>query len=294
MFAGFFAGSLTFFVRAAKPTSLLVLVFVIVWAVGLVDDIRPLGSLFRFCIQIAAGSALWFAGWHLDWFSSPWLDLAATCLFVAFVINAMNLLDGMDGLAAGTAAMICIGFLIISLGSENALETTLASCLLGACVAMLSVNAPPATMFMGDSGSTLIGIVLAFLSLHWIRIQSEPRSILVPLIFLSVPLGDSLLAILRRARSHHSIFQGDRRHYYDILLQKGWTAGSVLKLSIGTTGVLVLAGWLCVHGTAGIWPTCVIVVLGLSAGASMLGSLQPDSKPNQADPQESPLGSAIE
>ena len=294
MFAGFLAGSLIVYIPASRPTFLALVIFAIVWTVGLVDDIKPLGSFFRLCFHIAAGCALWLAGWRLQWFGSPLLDLVATCLFVAFLINAMNLLDGMDGLAAGTAAVVSLGFLLISSSEANAVEITVASSLLGACIAMFFVNAPPAKMFMGDSGSTLLGIVLAFLSLNWVRAQSDPHSILIPLIFLSVPLADALLAILRRSRSHKLLFQGDRRHFYDLLLQRGWTVGRVLKLSIGITGILVFAGWLCARAVAGAWLTSLVVLGSLAACASLLGSLQSDSKPIQTGRPETSLGSAIE
>jgi UDP-GlcNAc:undecaprenyl-phosphate GlcNAc-1-phosphate transferase len=298
MLAGFLAGSSIFYIPASRPNSLPLFIFTIVWAVGLVDDIRTLGTSFRLCIHMAAGVALWFAGWRLGWFGLAVLDLMATCLFVAFLINAMNLLDGMDGLAAGTASVISIGFLIISLREANPLEIIVASSLLGASVAMLSVNAPPAKMFMGDSGSTLIGIVLAFLSLNWVRPQpgSErgPHRMLIPLIFLSLPLADALLAILRRARSRQPLFQGDRRHFYDILLQRGWAVKRVLKASLGITGILVFAGWLCASDVAGAWLTSVMILCSLAASAYLLGSLQSDSKPIPTRRQETSLGSALD
>ena len=280
--------------RASRPSFLPLIVIAIVCAVGLIDDIRSLGAWMRFSIHIAAGCALWYAGWGLRWFGSPVWDLAVTCLFVAFVINAMNLLDGMDGLAASTAAIISIGFLVISLNSEDSVAVIVAASLLGASVAMLSVNAPPAKMFMGDSGSTFIGIVLAFLSLDWVRVPSESHSVLVPLIFLSVPLADALLAILRRTRARQALFQGDRRHYYDLLLQRGWTVEGVLSLSIGITGILVFAGWLCARGFAGAWLTSIGVLCGLAAGAYLLGSLHTDSKTVQPGRQEPSLGPALE
>lgn len=294
MFVGFLAGSLILYIPASRPSFLPLLVFAIVWAVGLVDDIKTLGSIFRFCFHVGAGCALWFAGWRLQWFNSPLLDLAVTCLFVAFLINAMNLLDGMDGLAAGTAAIVSMGFIVISSSEANALELTVAASLFGACVAMFSVNAPPATMFMGDSGSTLLGVVLAFLSLNWVRGQADSHSILIPLIFLSVPLADALLAILRRSRSPKLLFQGDRRHFYDLLLQRGWTVGRVLKVSMGITGILIFAGWLCESGIAGAWFTSIVVLCGLAACATVLGSLHFDSKSVPAGPQENSLGSVLE
>jgi UDP-GlcNAc:undecaprenyl-phosphate GlcNAc-1-phosphate transferase len=296
MLIGILAGSLTLYKVAPKPSFLPIVVFVLVWAVGLVDDVRSLAAVLRFCVQIASGAVLWLAGWRLQWFSSELLDLVATCLFVAFLINAINLLDGMDGLAASTAALVSTGFLLISAGGPNVLETTVASSLLGVSIGILAVNAPPAEMFMGDSGSTLIGIALAFLSLNWVRAQSDPHSILTPLIFLGVPLADAALAILRRARSRKKLFTGDRRHFYDILLQRGWTVESVLRVSVGATALLVLAGWLCVRGFAGAWLTGMVVGCGLATGAYLLGSLQPDlsAVQVQANPQGTPVGSGLE
>ncbi len=294
MLAGLLAGSLTLYFSAVRPAILPLAIFAAVWAVGLVDDIRSLAASLRFCVQMAAGAALWLGGWRLEWFGSPVLDLIATCLFVAFLVNAMNLLDGMDGLAASTAAIICTGFLIVSGGEENAVEITVAASLLGVCAAILTVNAPPARMFMGDSGSTLIGIVLAFLSLNWVRVESAPQAILTPLIFLGVPLADAALAILRRARSRQKLFTGDRRHYYDILLQRGWTVESVLRVSSGVTAILVLAGWLCVRGFADAWLMGALIACSLATGAYLLGSLQPESDPVRAGRQEDPVSSALD
>jgi UDP-GlcNAc:undecaprenyl-phosphate/decaprenyl-phosphate GlcNAc-1-phosphate transferase len=295
MLVGFLAGTSVLYLRGSRPSSLPLLIIAIVCAVGLVDDIRTLGAWARFSIHIAAGCALWYAGWGLGWFSSPAWDLLVTCLFVAFVINAMNLLDGMDGLAASTAAIVSIGFLVISLNSDDALATVIASSLLGASLGMLSVNAPPAKMFMGDSGSTFIGIVLAFLSLEWVRAHSVSHSILVPLIFLGIPLADALLAVLRRTCAHQLLFQGDRRHYYDLLLLRGRSVDGVLRISMGITGILVFAGWLCSRGFIGVWLTCVSVLSSLAAGAYFLGSLKSDATTAQTNPQqESSLGPALE
>jgi UDP-GlcNAc:undecaprenyl-phosphate GlcNAc-1-phosphate transferase len=290
MFAGLLAGCATLYLGASRPSLLPILVFALIWAVGLVDDLRSLGASFRFLVQISAGALLWFAGWRLDWFGAPALDLAATCMLVAFMINAMNLLDGMDGLAASISAVSCVGFLIISVGNGDALETVVSCSLLGASIGVLSVNAPPAKMFMGDSGSTLAGIVLVFLSLNWVRGQAQPQSILIPLVILSVPLADALLAIFRRARGGRRVFTGDRRHFYDILLQRGWPVESVLRFSIGISGVLALAGWLCSRGITGTVTTVFVVACGLAAGAVFLGSLQPDVTTAPNSEQETSIG----
>jgi UDP-GlcNAc:undecaprenyl-phosphate GlcNAc-1-phosphate transferase len=294
MFAGLLAGCAPLYLSASRPSLVPLAVFATIWAVGLIDDVRTLLPLFRFVVQIACGAALWNAGWRLQWFDSSVLDLLCTSLFVAFLINAMNLLDGMDGLAASTAAIVCVGFLIISASQSSALEFIIAASLLGACIGMLRVNAPPAKMFMGDSGSTLIGIVLAFLALNWVRSEADLRSIFVPLVFLSLPLADAVLAILRRARSRQGIFTGDRRHFYDILLQRGWSVESVLRFSVCVTGILIFAGWLCARGITGAWWTSMVVASALATGAYLLDSLQPDLTIVQASPREQSLGPVVD
>lgn len=294
MFAGFLCGVAFLFLRAEAPSVLPVAVFAIVWAVGLADDLNPLSAYFRFAVQIGAGSLLWLAGWRLQWFSWPLADLAATCLFVAFLINAMNLLDGMDGLAASVAAVACLGFVVLSVESGNTVGIVVAGSLLGACAAVLFVNAPPATMFMGDSGSTLLGVVLAFLSLNWTRSQAGPGALAVPLIVLSVPLADALLAILRRVRSHQGMFSGDRRHFYDILSQRGWSTENILRLAVCASGFLVVCAWSAARGIIAMWIASAAVLCGLAASAFWLGSLQAGSPALPVRRQETPIGPAIE
>lgn len=293
MMAGFAAGAFSAHILTSRHQAPM-FVLAAVWIVGLIDDVRSLGAVARFCVHIAAGATLWFAGWRLGWVSIPALDLILTCLFVAFLINAMNLLDGMDGLAAGTAAIICAGFLAISLADAAGLEAVVALSLLGACVGILSANAPPATIFMGDSGSTLIGIILAFLSLNWVRERPAQHSLLVPLFFLGVPLADAVLAILRRGRARTSLFSGDRRHYYDILLQRGLPVRSVFGISLGITAALVLTGYLVSRGLLAGTIAAAFALFGLIVAALALGSLRPDVTPVPADQRQSPLDPALD
>jgi UDP-GlcNAc:undecaprenyl-phosphate/decaprenyl-phosphate GlcNAc-1-phosphate transferase len=294
MMAGLLATTIPFLPLTSRLNAIAVLVLIAIWAVGLIDDVTSLPSYVRFCVHVSAGAAFWLAGWHLNWFAQASLDFAATCVFVALVVNAMNLLDGMDGLAAGTSAIACLGFLIISAGNADTMEIVMASSLLGVSLGILIVNAPPATMFMGDSGSTLIGIVLAFLCLNWVRIQPAEHGIVAPLLFLTLPLADVVLAVLRRARSQAGLFDGDRRHFYDILLRRGWTVRRVLAVSLAITFVLVIAGWLCVHGIVGTPFAVGTIVSGVVLAAYVLGSLQPESKHVEDGHQRTSLGSALD
>jgi len=162
MMCGFLVGIAPALSQVSGQTVLALLAIVGIWLTGLIDDLRGLSPLFRLIVQFGAGTILWAAGWRLNWFISPALDLAITVLFVAFFINAMNMFDGMDGLAASWAVLAAAGFLIVS---NAPFSTSLAACLVGICAGLLLSNFPPAKIFMGDSGSTLLGILLAFLSL---------------------------------------------------------------------------------------------------------------------------------
>jgi len=294
MAAGLLASAGLFFPLNSWQAFMALFALLGVWAVGLADDVLNLPSIFRFFVQIAAGGALWFAGWRVDWFRIHLLDFAATCLFVALVINAMNLLDGMDGLAAGMGIVISLGFVVISTGSSDIMGIITAWSLLGVCFGVLTANAPPAKIFMGDSGSTLIGVVLAFLSLDWVRIEPASHSMVVPIIFLGIPIADVGLAILRRIRSRAALFTGDRNHYYDILLRRGWTVRHVLEVSFGISCLLVLTGWLCARGMLSAGIAAGISATGLASAAYFLGSLQLAFKLAQNSHEGTPLGSALD
>jgi UDP-GlcNAc:undecaprenyl-phosphate/decaprenyl-phosphate GlcNAc-1-phosphate transferase len=254
---------------------------VAVWLCGLMDDLKSLSVVVRLFVQSAAGALLWIAGWRLNWSAHASLDLVLTVGFVMFLINAMNWLDGMDGLAAATAVVAAVGFILLPAG---AFSTVLAWALVGACVGMLLVNFPPATVFMGDSGSMLIGIAFAIMSLEWVRSDPGSHNIVSPLCFIAVPIADALFAILRRLRSRRSPFLGDRRHFYDLLLQRGFSAREIVLTSVLCTGGLVVLGRLTHEGDSVLRVVVVGAGMFLLLAAYHLGSLRPD--PARGDAQK--------
>lgn len=247
-----------------------------VWAVGLADDLWTLTPSARLASELAGGAILWCGGWQTDWFRTPVLDLAATCLLFAFFVNAMNMLDGADGLAAGIAAIGAIGLVIARGDTPSCL--VLAGCLAAVCAAMLVYNFPPASIFMGDSGSALIGALIGLLILQKTPAEAGFSQELPLLAFFVLPLGDAGLAIIRRLRMRSSPFRGDRRHYYDLLLRRGWPLRGVLFASYAVTAVLVFAGLLCESRRASAFALIGIIGVSLLAFAWFLGSFTPDSQ----------------
>jgi UDP-GlcNAc:undecaprenyl-phosphate/decaprenyl-phosphate GlcNAc-1-phosphate transferase len=223
----------------------ILLALFILWLTGIVDDLRGLSPALRLVAQTVAASVLCLGyGFTLPWLGSSRFGWLITALFVVCLINAFNLLDGADGVAAGVAAVIAVGCLLYA--SHSPVSRTSASALLGSCVGFLMFNFPPAKIFLGDSGSTSLGLIIAFTGLELHQSASiASGGILVLPIFAGLPLLDLLLAIVRRVRMGRSPFLGDRRHFYDLLLQKGWSSRRVALATYAITTGFVLVGLLC-------------------------------------------------
>lgn len=274
MMAGLAAAAIVAGPGVLRAHGLPVLAVVLVWSASLVDDVRNLAPLTRLAIHFVAGSLFWFGGLQVIWTGFRAADFLSTCLFVAFVVNSMNLLDGMDGIAAGTAAIASIGFLPLFASSGGSFPTALAAALLGVCGSFLLFNFPPARVFMGDSGSTLLGIVLALLMLEWMGTPTNSLRLAPVAMFLGLPLADALAAILRRFRARNSPFEGDRAHFYDLLLRRGWSVRRILAWSYGTTALLVIAGWTLVRSPGSAPYTALLTVAVLVSGTRLVDSLR--------------------
>lgn len=217
----------------------------VVWFAGLIDDLFGLSPAPRLILQAAAALPIWLAGWSVP-FGRPWLNLPLTILFIVCFINALNMLDGADGLAAGVASIIAVAFILLTSSRIDPWGRVLQFSFLGSCIGFLLFNFPPAKIFMGDSGSTVLGFVLAVMSLNFYRHRPLGHdSALVPLLFAGVPLLDAAFAVVRRLGRGTSPFEGDRGHYYDLLLKSGWSARKVAFASYSATIMLVILGFAC-------------------------------------------------
>jgi UDP-GlcNAc:undecaprenyl-phosphate GlcNAc-1-phosphate transferase len=206
-----------------------------VFVLGLIDDLRPLPWQLRLSVQFVAAAA---AAWLLPPTTWPLRGLAV--FWIVTLINAFNMLDNMDALSAGTAA-IALGVLVLA-GTD--LRTGLA--LLGAILGFLWFNRPPARIFMGDGGSTFLGFVVglgtAQLSL---ADEAKPWSLLAALAVCAVPCYDLTSVVLIRLREGRSPFHADRRHLSHRLVARGlpspWAVSviHVLALASGASGLLL-------------------------------------------------------
>lgn len=248
----------------------------LVWVVGIIDDVRSLSVLLRLAAQIAAGVLLWHGGWTVPLLGTGAMGLVATCFFVVTLINSFNFLDGSDGLAAGVAGIISAAYMFSHVAASNPFEAVLACSVAGACLGFLRSNFPPARVFLGDSGSTALGLSVAFLSLNfWRSGQPTVPRILFPILIAALPLLDGALAIIRRLSGGLSPLYGDRLHVCDRMMARGWSQRAVALACYGITSVFVAIAWWGVQRhSPQFWLVAALGAGLLTASALTLGSLR--------------------
>lgn len=209
--------------------------------VGLVDDRRPLGPWSKFAAQLAA--AILTTGLLgvriLDGFLPPAASIAATTLWIVLITNAFNFLDNTDGLSAGVAAVAALVFAVAALRVGQLFVPVMALVLAGALCGFLVHNFHPATIFMGDAGSLVVGYLMSVLTIlttyYDPRLDLTPLGVVVPVLVLAVPLYDVLSVVIHRVRLGESPLRGDRRHFSHRLLRKGLSVrGAVLTIYLAT------------------------------------------------------------
>ena len=197
--------------------------------VGLFDDIKGMNAKLKMLFQIAIAFLATQHGALVESLPMPWgrLELGVfgyflTIFWIIGIINAFNLIDGMDGLSSGITLFSSLTLAMLSIANGSLPTALVALALAGAVTGFLIYNFNPARIFMGDSGSMFIGYVLAIMSL---RGQSKTHaivSILVPIIAMGLPILDTTLAFLRRILRHQSIFSADKQHIHHFLLSLGF------------------------------------------------------------------------
>ena len=274
--AGAFAASQAVAVREWPFFAALALVCV----TGLIDDLRGLSALIRLASQIIAGGMLWYAGWRVPIFPATGLNLIATCLFVAAFANSFNFLDGADGIATGVACIIAAAFAALPGASGTTFGRAVAWSVAGACIGFLLFNFPPAKIFLGDSGSTAVGLCVAFLGLDSYR--SNPGTLpqmLFPILAAALPLLDAALAILRRVRHGVSPLYGDRSHIYDLLLARGLSSRRVAVICYAVTAAFAALGfWGEWRASPQFWVVAISSLGLLMYAALKLGSLRAEDQ----------------
>jgi UDP-GlcNAc:undecaprenyl-phosphate GlcNAc-1-phosphate transferase len=201
-----------------------------VFLVGLADDLRRLPARFKFLAELVAAGALCVAGVQIGDLgiteglvvSLGWLGVPLTLLWVVGITNAVNLSDGLDGLAAGISAIACGVIAVLAIHSDNAIMAVFALALVGSLSGFLVFNFNPAKVFMGDCGSLFLGFTIAASSVMCMTKSSAVIGLALPALALGIPIFDTLFSMLRRFLERRSLFAPDRSHFHHRLLDLGF------------------------------------------------------------------------
>ena len=242
----------------------------VIFLIGLADDIFNLKAWHKFVVQIVAAGMVVTAGVHIhgvaEFSIHPLVGTVATIVWLVACTNAINLIDGLDGLAAGISLLATLTILVASLISGNIGLAVATVPLAGALLGFLAFNFNPASIFLGDSGSLLLGFLLGCYSVLWSGTATTPLEMGAPLIALAVPLADTTLAIARRFLRGQPIFTADRAHIHHRLLARGLSHRKTVLLLYAAASVAGLLA-LCLIGVRDHWEG---LVLGIFACAAML------------------------
>lgn len=242
-------------------------------ALGIADDARALHPRSRLYCEIAIGVAVAIV---VHGATTSVLRVVATVVVVVVLVNAVNLMDGLDGLAAGTALASAVALGAVLDGPERTLAWSLAASLVG----FLAYNRPPASIYLGDGGAYLLGVTLALLVSTTVRSGEPPALVWGALLMVALPVWDTTVAIIRRRLARQPLFQGDRGHAYDQLVDRGWSPSNVaLACFAGQVALAALgvgASRLPVLGSVAVGTG---VATALLAVAALGGFLTPGRRP---------------
>jgi UDP-GlcNAc:undecaprenyl-phosphate GlcNAc-1-phosphate transferase len=210
--------------------------------IGLIDDRHNLSPWIKFPAQFLAAGGVIASGVRIDVIHIPVLDVVLTFVWIVGMINAINFLDNMDGLAAGLSAIASGFFFVLAVSQGQELVAALSAALCGSAIGFLIYNFNPATTFMGDMGSLVLGFVLAVIGikLHFFR-QSLAISWLIPLLVLGLPLFDTSLVVFTRLREGRSPVRGAKDHTSHRLAVLGFSQRQAVVTQYAISVVLGIA-----------------------------------------------------
>lgn len=232
------------YIEHAVNFPLLFLGVFVMFMVGVLDDVLSLKPLAKLLGQIIAASICSASGLLLSNIQNPFIEGAfiefgflaypITIFYLVAFANVINLIDGLDGLASGISAISGAAIFVFAMFASRFDAAILAVVIVGSCIGFLRFNKHPASIFMGDSGSLLLGVTLGIVSLLAVARSTLFISLLVPILAAGVPITDTAVAIIRRKRANQPVDQPDRGHIHHRLLNAGFSQ---------RTTVLIMCAW---------------------------------------------------
>ena len=228
VFGSFLLGYILYGEVTTQMLSILIGSFLIV-LVGIFDDIKPIRALYKFIVQVIAAlivviygrvyfTEITFLGLRIE--LNLFMSYFLSTFFILAISNAINFIDGMDGLSSGVSSIyfLTIAVIALILNRLGGLDIVLSLIMLGATLGFLVYNFPPAKIFIGDSGSVFLGFIIAIIALLGYKVATI-TSLVIPITILAIPVFDTVFAILRRLIKHKSIAEADKEHFHHQLLK---------------------------------------------------------------------------
>jgi len=278
----------------ARPLAVVFVGASVIWLVGLADDRWGLSPWLRFAFHIAMGFLFVLNGMTVTVFmDSPVLGALATILWIVALINAFNFLDNMDGLCAGVALIISVVFVVVAVQTGQHFISAFLCCLAGALGGFLLFNFPPASIFMGDSGSTLVGFLLAAMTVQFTFFESElPGSvpqhsyfpIVVPLLIFALPLFDAITVVWIRVRNGRSPFRGDTNHFSHRLVALGMSRRQAVLFIYLITATIALGATVLYYANAG----AILVIFAQAVAVFTIIGILENARPRKSENREAP------
>jgi len=264
---------------------------VIIVVLGALDDVTPLPALLKFVVQIIASMIPIFHGVVISCISNPnlfsdnpywhlgWLAIPVTVLWIVGVTNAVNLIDGLDGLAIGVSSISSLTVLAIAMIVSEENVAVVMAALLGACIGFMPYNMNPAKIFMGDTGSTFLGFVLACISIQGLFKFYAVISFVVPFLILGLPIFDTAFAFIRRIAHGQNPMSPDRSHVHHRLIDMGLNQKQAVAVLYVISAILGLAA--VVLTTGGELKALVLLVALMLVGVVAARVIFPPARPKE-------------
>jgi len=252
----------------------------LMFILGLYDDIRPVTPHVKFGVQIVAALLLYYGGIRIFYVPiisgyhelNGAISLVLTVVWVLLISNAFNLIDGLDGLSAGSALFSTLVVFVVAVFGQNPFVTVMTAILAGSILGFLRFNFNPATIFLGDSGSLFLGFMLSAVSLAGVQKSATLVAVAIPIVSFGLPLLDTFLSVVRRFLSGQPLFSADREHIHHKLLKRGFSHKQAVVMLYGVSAFLGLASLLLLYPTgSSVGIMLAVVGVGVWFGVQHLG-----------------------
>ncbi|MCL2773408.1 MAG: undecaprenyl/decaprenyl-phosphate alpha-N-acetylglucosaminyl 1-phosphate transferase [Oscillospiraceae bacterium] len=268
-----FVFSVLLFYKVSNTTLAMIAGAFLLVIVGILDDVFRLRPLYKFFVQVAAAGIVVWQGLvinHINIFGQyiefGYLAIPITMIWIIGLTNAINLIDGLDGLACGISTISAVALLVVTILIGEFEVALLIGILAGSCLGFLPFNTSPANIIMGDTGSTFLGFILAIVSIQGVFKVHAVITFVIPFLILGVPIFDTLFAMLRRILTGRHPFSADRGHLHHRLIDMGFNHKQTVRILYAVSALLGVSSIMLVTQRI----VYAVIIIAVSLGISVV------------------------